>query len=124
MSRNQNKSTYHERTTSGDTLESSIYLPDLLYGLVARFAKSSEVTLEEAFRQLVSKGLVSKHARDYLDLLLRRNSLRRSELYSEYSKDGQVLRQLVNQMRTENSEIKHVLIKKGLLRTIPEKHQP
>jgi hypothetical protein len=124
MSRNQHKSTSHERTTRGDILESSIYLPDLLYGLVTTFAKSSEVTLEEAFRQLVSKGLVSKHARDYLDLLLRMNSLRRSELYSEYSKDGQTMRQLVDQLRTENSDIKRVLIEKGLLRKIPEKHQP
>ena len=82
------------------------------------------MTLEEAFRQLLSKGLVSKHARDYLDLLLRKNSLRRSELYSEYSKDGLVLRRLVDQMKSENLAIKHVLIEKGLLRRIPEKHQP
>jgi hypothetical protein len=123
MSHNQRNSTYRERTARGDILERSVYLPDPLYGLVAIFAKSSEVTLEEAFRQLVSRGLVSKDARDYLDLLLRMNSLRRSELYSEYSRDGKILRELVDQARTENSRIRHLLIEKGLLRKIPEKPQ-
>jgi hypothetical protein len=68
--------------------------------------------------------LASKEARDFLDLLLRRNSLQRSELYSDYSKDNLALRKLVDQMRNENSEVKELLIAHGLLRNIPEKHRP
>jgi hypothetical protein len=122
---------YHERIQAGaergmrgNMLGASIYLPDWVFELVVKFAKSSDVALEEAFRQLLSKGLVSNQARDYLDLLLRKNSLRRSERYSEYSRDGEILRRLVDKMRSENSEIIALLVEKGLLRRIPEKHRP
>jgi hypothetical protein len=116
--------THAERRTRGDSIETSIYLPDELYNLVAAFAQSSDATLEATLVQLLSKGMISKHARDYRELLLRKNSLMRSELYSEYSRDGEVLRRLVDQMRSENLEIKRVLVEKGLLRRIPEKHRP
>ncbi len=76
----------------------SFHVPDKLHETVETFAKSSTIDVEEAYRQLLSKGLLTPKAREYLDLLLTKNSLRRSELYSEYSKDNSLLRELVDLM--------------------------
>lgn len=105
-----------------DRASTSYYIPDQLHEKVETFAKSSRIDVGEAYRQLLSKGLLTPQASRYFDLLLARNSLRRSELYSEYSKDNSVLGELVDQLRNENAEMKELLVKKGFLKEIPEKY--
>jgi hypothetical protein len=94
----------------------SFYVPDTLHETVETFAKSSTIDIQEAYRQLLSNGLLTPKARKYFDLLLTKNSLRRSDLYSEYSKDNSVLRELVDQLRSENVEMKELLLKNGFLK--------
>jgi hypothetical protein len=108
--------------TGGNTVR--FYIPDTLHEVVKAFAKSSGAEVEKTYADLSSKGLHSKAAEEYRSLVLKRNHLERTALYAEYSKDNVVLGELVTELKNENAEMKQVLLSKGLLRKIPEKHRP
>lgn len=108
----------NRKKESRNIAEVALYVPDDLAKKIETFSGANGMGIRESYVELLSKGLSSSLAREYLDLLHLNRYLKTAQHYSEFAKDNLDLRELVETVRRENDRMKRILFAKGLLRNV------